>query len=831
MKTEVEDATVVEEEEVAAEQGEKEEVREGDLPEEEERRLLEKTWGDEPGLRGWLTSTNHKSIGKRFIVTAFVFFLLGGVLAVLMRLQLARPENTFLGPDAYNQIFTMHGTTMMFLFAIPVMGAFATYLVPLMIGTRNIAFPRLAAFSYWIYLSGGVTLYIFFILNIGPDMGWFSYPPLAGPEFSPGKRVDIWSQLINFTEISALATAVEIITTVFRLRAPGLSLHRIPVFVWAMLVMSFMVVFAMPAVMTSSLFLTLDRLVGTHFYNPAEGGDPLLWQHLFWFFGHPEVYIIFIPALGFVSSVVQTFSRRKVFGYTALVLSMIATGFIGFGLWVHHMFTTGLPGISLGLFSAASEAVAIPTGVQIFCFIATLAAGRVVRSVPMLFAFGSLVIFVLGGLTGVMVAVAPFDFQAHDTFFVVGHFHYVLIGGALFPIFAGCYYFFPLVSGKRLSDRLGRVGFWLAFVGFNVAFLPMHLTGLRGMPRRVFTYPAGLGFDALNLTTSVGAFVLAAGVAVIFWDLVRPKKHQPYSERNPWRAGTLEWLQEMPGKPWGIRSIPEIDSRYPLWDQPDLTRDVDEGRFYLPDAEEGRRETIVSSVIDARPEQCLRLPGSSFVPALAALTTGGFFIFGTYHLWGLASASLSAATGVIVYWLWTGTAAIPEKEEKDVGLGLRLPLYVSGPQSVGWWAMFITMLAVLTAFVSLVFGYFFFWTVHEDFPPTPSPGPGGFWPTVAAALLLGAWALTLLARRWNRLDWSIGFYAGLLSAVGLSLAGGAALLAGPWAAGLDPASHVYPATVWVLVIWTAFQAAVGVVMQLYCVARRLAGRMTARYDM
>jgi cytochrome c oxidase subunit I+III len=517
-------------------------------------------------------------------------------------------------------------------------------------------------------------------------------------------------------------------------------------------------------------------------------------------------------------------------GYSWIVLAAIGTGFLSFGLWVHHMFTTGLPGVSLGLFSAASEAVAIPTGVQIFCLLATLAAGRIVHSVPMLYAFGSLVIFVLGGLTGVMVAIAPFDFQAHDTFFIVGHFHYVLIGGALFPIVAGCYYFFPLINGKHLSDRLGKIAFWLAFLGFNVAFLPMHLTGLRGMPRRVFTYPPELGFDTLNLVSTIGAFILAAGLALVFWDLVRPKKKQPYAARNPWQAGTLEWVQEMPGKPWGIRSIPEIDSRYPLWEQPNFLRDVDEGRFYLPDAQEGKRESILTSIIDARPEQCIRLPGPSFIPLVAALTTGGFFILGTYHWWGPAVASLGVATGVIMYWLWTGTAMIPEKEEKDVGLGLTLPLYVSGPQSVGWWAMFITMLAILTAFICLVFGYFFYWTVRSDFPPDPTPGPGVFWPGVAAGLLLGAWALTLLARRWNRMDNAAGFYAGLLAAVVFAVAGGGALLAGPWLSGLDPTQHVYPATVWILAVWAAAQVGVGVLMQLYCVARRLAGRMTARYD-
>jgi cytochrome c oxidase subunit I+III len=640
----------------------------------------------------------------------------------------------------------------------------------------------------------------------------------------------MWLLGFSFIEIAAIAAAVEMIVGSLKTRPPGMRVNLIPLYVWYVLVAAAMILFAFPPLIAGSMLLEVERAFHWPFFDPARGGDPLLWQHLFWLFGHPEVYIIFLPSVALIAMIVPTFAQRPIIGYSWIVLAAVGTGFLSFGLWVHHMFTTGLPGISLGLFAAASQAVALPTGVQIFCFIATLAAGRLVNSVPMLYAFGSLVIFVLGGLTGVMVAVVPFDFQAHDTFFVVAHFHYVLIGGALFPIIAGCYYFFPLINGKQLSDRLGTVAFWLAFIGFNVAFLPMHLTGLRGMPRRVFTYPADLGFDTLNFVSTIGAFVLAAGIAIVFWDLVRPKKKQPYAERNLWNAGTLEWTQEMPGKPWGIRSIPEIDSRYPLWDQPNFLRDVDEGRFYLPDAEEEKRETIITSVIDAQPQQCARLPGPTFITLWAALTTGGFFVLGTFHWWGPAVASLIVAAGVIMYWLWRGTALIPEKEEKDVGLGLRLPLYVSGPDSVGWWAMFITMLAILTAFVCLVFGYFFFWTVRDDFPPDPASGPGVFWPLVAAALVLGAWALTLLARRWNRRDWAVGFYTGLLSAVGLAVAGGGALLAGPWFAGLDPTSHAYPATVWILAIWTAAQVVVGVIMQLYCVARRLAGRMTARYD-
>ena len=358
-----------------------------------------------------------------------------------------------------------------------------------------------------------------------------------------------------------------------------MRINLIPLYSWYILVVAVMILFAFPPLIAGDILLEMERAFGWPFFNPAKGGDPLLWQHLFWIFGHPEVYIVFLPSIALVAMIVPTFARTQIVGYGWVVLAAVGTGFLSFGLWVHHMFTTGLPGISIGIFSAASQAVAIPTGVQLFCFIATLAAGRVVRSVPMLFVLGGMAIFVLGGLTGVMVAIAPFDFQAHDTFFIVGHLHYVLVGGTIFPIVAGFYYFFPLVNGKTLSEKLGRAAFWIMFAGFNVAFLPMHFTGLLGMPRRVFTYPSGMGFDGLNLISSIGAFILAAGFIIFIWDVVRPKRRQPYSARNPWNAGTLEWLSEMPGKPWGVRSIPEIDGRYPLWEQPNVMRDVDQGRL------------------------------------------------------------------------------------------------------------------------------------------------------------------------------------------------------------------------------------------------------------
>ncbi|MGQ0592634.1 MAG: cytochrome c oxidase subunit I [Gammaproteobacteria bacterium] len=799
-------------------------------PEEVQRaqkeRLL-KAWKKPTGWRYW-SAVNNSEVGLWYTAMTFLFLLFGGVLALLMRIQLAVPNNDFLSAEMYNQAFTVHGSVMMFLFAIPVFEAIAVTFLPQMLGARDLPFPRLSAFGFWCFLLGGIFLCGSIFFDAAPRGGWFMYPPLTST-YQPGIGTDVWLLGFSFIEIAAIAAAVEMIVGALKTRPPGMRINLMPLYVWYVLVAAAMILFAFPPLIAGSMLMEVERAFHWPFFDPARGGDPLLWQHLFWLFGHPEVYIIFLPSVALIAMIVPTFAQRPIVGYGWIVLAAVGMGFLSFGLWVHHMFTTGLPGISLGLFSAASEAVAIPTGVQIFCFIATLAAGHTVRSVPMLYAFGSLVIFVLGGLTGVMLAIAPFDFQAHDTFFVVAHLHYVLIGGALFPILAGCYYFFPLINGKKLSDKLGKIAFWLAFTGFNLAFLPMHLTGLLGMPRRVFTYPSGIGFDALNLVSTIGAFILAAGLAVVFWDLVRPKK--PDAERNPWQAGTLEWTQEMPAKPWGIRSIPEIDSRYPLWEQPNFLRDVDEGRFYLADAEEGMRETIMTSVIDAQPRQCMRLPGPTFITLWAALTTGGFFIFGTYHWWWPALISLVAALGVILYWLWTGTAIIPEKEEKTVGLGLKLPIYVSGPESAGWWAMFITMLAMLTAFISLVFGYFFFWTVRTDFPPDPTPGPGHFWPLVGALLLIGAWAQTVLARRWNRNDnLAAAFYTGLLLASLLAIAGGAALLAGPWVTELDPTSHVYPATVWILVIWTTSQVLIGVIMQLYCIARRVAGRMTARCD-
>jgi cytochrome c oxidase subunit I+III len=789
---------------------------------------LERIWATP---RGWrkLTAVNNTVIGVWYIGAAFLFFILAGVLALLMRTQLAVGDNRFLSQDLYNQIFTMHGTTMMFLFAVPAMEALGVMLLPQMLAARDLPFPRLSAFAIWAYIIGGLVFFSTIFYDLAPKGGWFMYPPLTLKEYSPGDNADFWLLGIGFIEISAIAGAVEIVVGTLRTRPPGMSLDRMPIFAWSMLIFAGMIIFAFPAVILATMLLEIERSFGWPFFTAEKGGDALLWQHLFWFFGHPEVYIIFLPAAGLVSMIVPTMARTPLVGYHFIVVALIATGFFSFGLWVHHMFTTGIPALSLAFFSAASMAVAIPSGIQVFSWIATVASGRerLRITTPSLFVLGFLFIFTVGGLTGVMVAMVPFDFQVHDTYFIVAHFHYVLIGGMVFPLFATFYYWAPMVSRNALSETIGRWVFGLMFVGFNVAFFPMHISGLMGMPRRVWTYSSAMGWDTLNMVSTVGAFMFAAGVGLFVIDLfLRFRRGRPSA--NPWQAGTLEWL---PNDLYSTRSIPHVTSREPLWDQPNLSADVEAGRYYLPNAPTGGRETIVTSPIGAEPQYIIRMPGPSWTHFLAAVFIAAFFLLLTVKAVVPAVVCGVLAVVACLAWVWQLDPE-PMRGRVDIGGGIKLPTAMAGPSSHSWWAMVVLMLVAGSLYLAYLFSYLYLWTVSPQvWPPAGSPMlPSLAWPAASAALMLASIVLFAVAGRLlpppRRQNVLVPF---LLSAGALCLAGGvAAEVFGHWQSGLRPTQNAHAAMVYMGSVLNGQLAAAVVIMAGFAAARYLTGRLDRR---
>jgi cytochrome c oxidase subunit I+III len=597
---------------------------------------LERIWQERPGFLGWLTTIDHKRIGLLYFFTALGFFAAGGVEALLIRTQLIGPNNTVLSPHAFDEAMTMHGVTMIFLFVVPMsVGAFGNYLLPLMIGARDLAFPRLNALSYWIYLFSGLFMYVGIFTGHGPTAGWFNYVPLASKTYSPDAGIDFYALGLIFTGISTTATAINFIVTIFKLRAPGMSLNRMPLFCFAFLAVSFALVFALPALSTALILLEADRLLGFHFYDVARGGDTILWQNLFWIFGHPEVYIIILPAFGIATSIIPTFVRRKMVAFPLVALAEILVAFIGFGVWAHHMFAVGLSTVTTVYVAAASLIIVIPSGIQLFAWITTIVTGTPRFKTPLLWIIGFIVLFIMGGLSGVMFAAIPFDQQLTDTYFVVAHFHYVIFGAAVFPLLGGMYYWFPKVTGRMYYERWGQASFWLTFAGMNLTFFPMHIVGLLGMPRRQYTYPGGMGWTGYNLIETLGAYLLAAGLLAVFVNLLVSRFRGERVGNDPWEGDTLEWATSSPPPAYNYAVIPTVTSAYPMWDKEDRDKDARNLARGARVLEQGH-ETPASTVLDADWDEILDMPSSSPWPPLLALAVTGIFAFVLLKLWIVA---------------------------------------------------------------------------------------------------------------------------------------------------------------------------------------------------
>ena len=787
-------------------------------------RELTAIWGTPPGW-GRLQAVNHTVIGKRFMLTALVFFAIGGVLAMLIRTQLATTKSAFLDAAAYAQVFTMHGVVMMFLFAIPFFEGLAMYLLPKLLGSRDLAFPRMSAYGYWCYLFGGSFLVGALLAGVAPDGGWFMYTPLSSSTYMPGVNADVWLLGITFVEISALSAAVEILVSILKLRAPGMSLTRMPIFAWYMLIVAGMMLIGFPPLILGSILLEAERAFGLPFFDPGRGGDPLLWQHLFWLFGHPEVYIIFLPAAGALSTIIPTLARRPLEGYEIVVAAVIALAFLSFGLWVHHMYTVGIPHVALSFFSAASGLAAVPTGVQIFAWLATLAHGRPRMSVPMLHVFGFLFVFVLGGLTGVMLAMVPFDWQAHDTHFVVAHLHYVLVGGFVFPMMAAAYYWLPHIFGRQSVQHLSHAAFWMIFIGFNLTFFSMHLTGLRGMPRRISTYPPEAGWEVLNFVSSMGGFIMTTGFALVALDFLLLAVFGKPFRRNPWQAGTLEWAMPTPPPAYTFASLPEVAERADRLDPDTLGPALAAGNGFLGAVRNGWMEVLGVDMVTGKPEQVVVLPKRTYLPLLTALATGSVFALLLLKLYWLAPPAILVVTALFL--LWTRDCG-PTSDLADlpVGRGPDLPHHYHTERPPSYWAMVFTLAADATLYASLLFGALFLWLSAPNWPPgLDIPLDAFTCLAVVAALIVAAF---FGSRRLSDNDRTARNLCIAALAHGAALV---ILLAFLAAIHGEATRHAAVASIFAVKSYAAFHVAVGLVLSLFGVWRIRRGNVSRLRDL
>lgn len=644
------------------------------------------------GLWGWITTVDHKKIGIMYGYTAFTFFIIGGVEALLLRIQLSQANAEFLTAGAYNALFTMHGTTMIFLFVMPVGAAFFNYMLPLLIGARDVAFPRLNALSFWIFFFGGIFLYSTFIFGTSappispdgisgnlaagggpgsfnfladsPDGGWFGYQPNAGPLYSPGTAMDYWALGLQILGLASLISAINFIVTVFNMRAKGMRLLRMPVFAWMTTIVAFLLLFSLPIIAVALFMVTFDRQFGTLFFAPVGGGDPILWQHLFWLFGHPEVYILILPAMGIVSDVLPVFSRKPLFGYSAVVFAGAAIAFLGFGVWAHHMFASGITPVAQAAFGLATMTIAIPTGIKIFNWMGTVWGGRLNLSTPMLFAMGFVAMFTIGGLSGVTHSVVPSDWQQTDTYYIVAHFHYVLFGGAVFGIFAGLYYWFPKLTGRVMNRRLGQAHFWLMFIGFNLTFAPMHWLGLQGMVRRTWKYAPEAGLEIWNVAVTIGAFIIAASIAVFMFNWFHSRRHGEMSGLDPWDARSIEWTIPNPTPEYNFATPPVVTRLDHFWH---MKYDEDEeGRAVRkPDADEIINRLEYDGL---NPTEPIHLPAPSYFPFVMAMGLPIIFYGIIYHttMWGKVMIALGALISLAALIGW-GMEPLEEPEEHHEG--------------------------------------------------------------------------------------------------------------------------------------------------------------------